>query len=604
MKRFLVSAAAQSKNQSIKLGRNSTSFLTTPSLSFSHMMMVNNNNNHMFVQHEQQLSQFHHNRVHLQNESQQEESGEIEAPAKKRAARKQSTTAPKKRASSKKNESGLAENEREISDDELFEHKWQIQVEAKDLLTQENYNHAFPMLYEWYNFIHKPMSKREDVLSELYKRDLRHVLTDALLLGFFAQCYCVYEDKEQTKKAKPLFRKSFELLDQYMQRRAEIDRVGGEEAQKLSSFMDSDLERRGLNRTRGVLNTYAGFLWLKSDTYSTAEKYLLKAAAEDKESVFIFHRLAHYNRDRGDYTRAGKFYELAIQRMNNATLIGEYGSFLFSYPRKYEKAVEMFERALKLNPTHPDVLIAYASYYVQIEKFDKAIELLLRALHEKNIDPRPASMLGTVYVLMSQYEKARQAFTQAKSLGGYMSYKQTSHFAIAEYQCGNVNEAKNLFEQAFKLHDAEKPARQSAGEPVEDVTMLVRYAQLLFDSFKKYTDARLLLERAMAADPTFPDAHFLYALLMTKLQEFEKADEHFGILIAVEPNGDYVKGVLLKTHLAWYIDYLINDKKQPEAATPHIKRLLKLIQDFPNENQDSDMLEDLEEHKTAHPNLF
>jgi len=504
----------------------------------------------------------------------------------------------KNNAAEQKSESvNQEEEQRMMTEEELLLHKNKIKDEAHNLISRQKMSNAYSVLYEWYNFVHLNL-KKEQYNETLYEKDVRHLLMDAILLGYYGQCLSSYEKKEKALLAIPMFEECFALLDRFKEIESKAE---NEEKEKIRSYLNNEQRRRDLQNVEFSFCCSAGFLFIRFNQYEIGEKYLMRAIPLNKDHTFIYYRLALYNKEKGNVERAEKYYELTIKELNNPTLIGDFACFCMTHMKKYEKAEELFERALKMNPTHAENLYNYAVYHFEIAKNrDKAIELLQRAITDKAVDPRPASLLGSIWLIMNEYEKARQCFLKAKSMGGYMTYRELTHYAVAEAYCGNCDVAKETYEQALKLHDSEKPLREKHGLP-DDSDLLGNYAELLFKVYKRYTDARNLFERAVNADPNNTVALNGYALLMAKLQDYDKAEALFkrSILINEEPENMS----RLKSNLASYANFLCNQKRAPSEAAPYYQRIKKLIDESPEAQENEQLLEEYQKFISKHPEL-
>ncbi len=87
--------------------------------------------------------------------------------------------------------------------------------------------------------------------------------------------------------------------------------------------------------------------------------------------------------------------------------------YLFEKSGQYEKAIEAYNQAIKINPEYAPARKGLGDVYVKLEEYEKAIEEYDKAI-KINPEYAPARKgLGDVYVKLEEYEKAIEEYNKA-----------------------------------------------------------------------------------------------------------------------------------------------------------------------------------------------
>jgi tetratricopeptide (TPR) repeat protein len=493
-------------------------------------------------------------------------------------AKKKKRVTKKKTNTTATTEQAESNGQKEMTEQDIYDKKKEVYEEVSSLLKKNRIGDAMSYLIEWYRFIYTPIHKHINAKERLYKEHVRQILIDAVLLGNYAVCLSSYGDK-RLQESMELFEESFKLLERYNQCKKQAQNETGPEAEATRDFMSSKAAQTEIQEAEFAFCFTYGFLLIKRGEYEKGENHLMRACQLNEDHAGIYYRLAVLCKEQGEYERAEKYYDKAIEKLQNPTLIGDFASFYMTHMQKFDRVPELFERALKLSPNHSQNLYNYAVYHYAVKKdTTKAIQLLETAMHDQAVDPRPASYLGSIQLSLGQYEAARRNFMKAKSMGGFMTYSELSHYAIAEQHLGNFEQARDTFAQALKLHDAESKMREKRGES-DDSELLGNYGELLFKIYKRYSEAKTLFDRALKSNPKNYSVLNSYAMLMAKLKEFNTADELFNKSVDID---DSAKAKQLKVNLSNYGDYLMNQRQLPAEAANVYNRLTQLVESTPD----------------------
>ena len=119
---------------------------------------------------------------------------------------------------------------------------------------------------------------------------------------------------------------------------------------------------------------------------------------------------------RRDYDRAEEMYERAITAdPNNANNLGNYANFLTDVRHDHDRAQEMYERAITADPNHANSLGNYALFLKNVRgDHDRAQEMYERAI---TADPTDADNLGLYAIFLGtvrrEYDRAQEMYERA-----------------------------------------------------------------------------------------------------------------------------------------------------------------------------------------------
>ncbi|MEA2062283.1 MAG: tetratricopeptide repeat protein [Gemmatimonadota bacterium] len=121
----------------------------------------------------------------------------------------------------------------------------------------------------------------------------------------------------------------------------------------------------------------------------------------------------------GTYSTLGKTdsaaitYEKALGRYpEDIPLLSDY-AILSSRAERYQKALELFRRALRLDPYSPGLNNNIGITYMMLKQYTKAAEAFQRALSSAPDDPQAYHNLGVVSTLLNQNGEAEEYFLEA-----------------------------------------------------------------------------------------------------------------------------------------------------------------------------------------------
>ena len=258
------------------------------------------------------------------------------------------------------------------------------------------------------------------------------------------------------------------------------------------------------------------------------DEFLYKITTESTPNSNLFDLYAFFLTDvRHDYDRAQNMYERAIEAdSTNANSLSNYAIFLTDVRHDYDRAESMFERAITADPNHANSLGNYALFLRTIRHdYDRAQNMYERAIEA---DPNHANSLSNYANLFGairhDYDRAQNMYERAitadpnhtDSLGNYASFMWTIRH--------DYNQAETMFERAITT------------DPT-NAHILGTYAFFIETIRGDHDRAESMFERAITADPT--NAHILgtYALFLKTVRgDSNRAQAMYERAIEADPN--------------------------------------------------------------------
>lgn len=284
-----------------------------------------------------------------------------------------------------------------------------------------------------------------------------------------------------------------------------------------------------------------------------------------------------------------KFLERDLPKDDFYYFITEIG-FLLNDVDKFDRAIELFEKSLKINSSNSDVIVDLAYAYEMKGDMSKAIEYNDQLL---DIDPYSFEAwvnIGKLYSMNEQHEKAIDSFDFALTIReNDMSAMKMK--ALSLYLNDNVEESIKLFRKCLALSPSDESVYDSLLEAYstlelyDEMMLLIDQKEKLFGSEgiaakranvyinKQDIDtAKELFEQIPEADKETLDYYMLEGELAFIEDDFATAE------------AAYIKASLISEDNEDILDRLANicvcQEKYIQAAE-YLEELLELEPDFP-----------------------
>ena len=154
-----------------------------------------------------------------------------------------------------------------------------------------------------------------------------------------------------------------------------------------------------------------------NQTLQEADEFLYELTTKSTLNPNSFNLYAFFLTDiLRDYDRAQEMYERAIAaNPNNADTLSNYADFLWVVHHDYDRAQEMYERAIAANPNNAHGLGSYAAFLKNVRgDHDQTEKMLNRAI---DADPNNANNLGNYASFLTdvrhEHDRAQAMFERA-----------------------------------------------------------------------------------------------------------------------------------------------------------------------------------------------
>ncbi|HEY5946498.1 MAG TPA: tetratricopeptide repeat protein, partial [Kofleriaceae bacterium] len=153
-----------------------------------------------------------------------------------------------------------------------------------------------------------------------------------------------------------------------------------------------------------------------------AQRHLEKALSQDNENLAALKVLGHLHEKRGNWTQAVEMLQRAEaasgSRSERIELLWEAAQITDQRLEDPTRALELYERVLKLDPDHVDAGQRVADRFVAAKRWDDALPVLeMLARQAEGLDrlerSRREAQLGNAYEALHRYEKAARHFRVA-----------------------------------------------------------------------------------------------------------------------------------------------------------------------------------------------
>lgn len=190
-------------------------------------------------------------------------------------------------------------------------------------------------------------------------------------------------------------------------------------------------------------------IYLGRKFFDRASEHFAKAYELEPNNLFVIYEYANYYHLMADFVKAQELYDRLLGEYNlTATMLGSIALNCISL-NQIDKAKEILEVAIKMEPQNVNVLFYLAQVYYIKKNFENAKQLLEDA-YTLLASPEVANLLAQVYFELGDYKKALPLFlvinqtNPANSL--IMVYIAKCMFELEKYE-----EAKIFVEDLLKM---------------------------------------------------------------------------------------------------------------------------------------------------------
>lgn len=182
---------------------------------------------------------------------------------------------------------------------------------------------------------------------------------------------------------------------------------------------------------------------------------------------------------------------------------------------KQQKAKEIYDKILEIDPNHPTVNLSLSDYYNIQKEPIKSFEYLRKAFQNPDLDPTAKATIAFNYYLRSEKSGNNQLFNQGKELAEIFikvhPKNADANGVMADYLMieNKPNEASNYY---FNAANADK-----SNYKIWEQLMFV------YNELNKFDSLKSISEKAIELFPNQPNVYFFNGLANIKLKKYSQA---------------------------------------------------------------------------------
>ena len=196
---------------------------------------------------------------------------------------------------------------------------------------------------------------------------------------------------------------------------------------------------------------------------------------------------------------------------------------------EYDKAIEIFKKAVELNPNDDDNYYWLGRSYYQNEQYEEAINSLLKAIQLVPNSPEYWAMLGISYGINGQIEEAIKSLLKAAELNP----DDSSNWYNLGYAYINNEQYQESIEPLLKATELNPDDRESWC-----------FLGNSYLALKDNNNAVYSFERAIEINPNYSDAWNNYGVALQRLNRIDEAISAYSKALEIDPNNEMAKNNL------------------------------------------------------------
>jgi tetratricopeptide (TPR) repeat protein len=221
-------------------------------------------------------------------------------------------------------------------------------------------------------------------------------------------------------------------------------------------------------------------------------------------------------------------YDEAVKELSATDFVQR--AYSLSLVKKYEEAINIFTKAIELNPKYAEAFAARGLAYSQLNNYKQAFDDLNIAIEQdpKNVEFYYAR--AAVYLKSGKHQRSIEDLGKVIELNPKLTVDAYSLRGIVYYDLGNYNQAIRDYSKAIELDPKDKQ---------NDARVYI-YRGLAYGKMGNYNQAMKDLNRAIELNPKLIEAYLnrgdLYDLLVGN---YKKAMKDYNRAIELDPKAAY-----------------------------------------------------------------
>ena len=231
-------------------------------------------------------------------------------------------------------------------------------------------------------------------------------------------------------QAIDLFQRGMQRFSRFTKEETETARRLFHEAAQLDPNYAKPLAKIAWSH---IIDCYFGWSSNPQASMKVGLEFARKAVSTDPDEPWAYWALSGYYQHKGDFERAIAGYEQALElNPNDADVVTDYG-WCLSFAGRAEEGLAMAQRAMKLNPHHPDwYIFQFAQLQFNAKKYRDAVNTTKRL---REVDTAGAQLyLAASYAALGEVKNAGMAVTRALELDPQASVERYTSREMAQYQ--------------------------------------------------------------------------------------------------------------------------------------------------------------------------
>ncbi len=223
---------------------------------------------------------------------------------------------------------------------------------------------------------------------------------------------------------------------------------------------------------------------------------------------------------------------------------------------KHDLALTSYNRALAVQPDHPDALSNRGNTLKELQRFDEAIASYDRALALKPDHTGALNNRAVVLQILQRHDEALASLERALALQPNYPDALTNR-GITMHALGRFDEALASYDRALALQPGSLAALCNRGNTLR--------------TLRRYEEALASYERAIALMPNLAEAHANRAILLAQLKRYDELLAAFERQLTLLP--DYAEGYNNR-------GVILAEMKRHAEALANYERALSLSPDY------------------------